>query len=926
MSRLRIFPLILTVTLALIVGVPVSSSADTLNQNSTIVGEVPTTTTPSIQDGTAWTVTKVGDTVIVGGDFSTVTDPGSSTSITRNDIVAFNASTGEVSTTFVPQLDGTVYDLLPAPGGTSVYVAGSFSSVNGVRMPKIVELDVATGAIVQAFDPPTPSAMVRHLALSGGRLYIGGTFAKIGGTPRTALAALDPTTGALDDYLDLTFAGTHQGGVTKVMNLAVNPQGTKLVATGNFQTVDGYQRQQFVMIDLGANRASVDADYATTRWNPTCTPSVDTYMRGLAWATDGSYFIISATGAGYTTGSLCDTVTRWDPDATGTDIQPTWVSYMGGDSVMTVSVTDKVIYIGGHERWANDTCPDRACQGAVSRQGIGALDPVNGMPYSWNPTRTRGHGVEDLGLTADGLYVASDTDVFNQRHRGRIAFLPLADGETIPDWNAGSLPGQVYTADDSGVTRRSFDGTAAAAPVTAPGGGIDWSQVRGAFMLNGYLYYGTSDGSFYKRSFDGTDYGPATAIDAADQLVYMSSWHGEVRDITGMFYADGRLYYTNGDGVLHFRYFEPESDIVGTQQFTATDDTSGVDWRRVDGMFAAGGKLYYADSRDGELRSVAFGREHVSGTATVLDGGDWRGRASFLYAGKPDVPPVASYATACADLTCQFDGTGSHDPDGTVADYSWDFGDGHTAAGATVSHTFAAAGTYSVKLTVTDDRGGTDSTTRQVTVAASPIGFVGTDDFNDNSNSPHVTVPSGVQPGDGLLLTMSFNNTAADVTDPPGWTLVNSTAGSNITSRVYERVATAGDASSSVTVGLSRYSKVDLRVTAYQGTDTSAPVATAKHVITTSGATRTTPTATADTSGSWVVGYWAAKGSATSWGTPSSGTSRGASSGPGAAHVTAMLADSDGGVSTGTVGGWSADIDAAGDNAAAWTIVLAPRT
>ena len=59
------------------------------------------------------------------------------------------------------------------------------------------------------------------------------------------------------------------------------------------------------------------------------------------------------------------------------------------------------------------------------------------------------------------------------------------------------------------------------------------------------------------------------------------------------------------------------------------------------------------------------------------------------------------------DIT--FDGTGSSDPDGSVANYAWSFGDGNTGTGPNPTHSYAAAGKYFVALTVTDNDGATSS-------------------------------------------------------------------------------------------------------------------------------------------------------------------------------------------------------------------------
>lgn len=88
-----------------------------------------------------------------------------------------------------------------------------------------------------------------------------------------------------------------------------------------------------------------------------------------------------------------------------------------------------------------------------------------------------------------------------------------------------------------------------------------------------------------------------------------------------------------------------------------------------------------------------------------------------------DRPPVAAFtvpSTVNADSPVQFDGSASSDPDGTVTGYSWDFGDGSTATGATPSHTYAKPGVYTVTLIVTDNAGKTTGISHQITVDDTP--------------------------------------------------------------------------------------------------------------------------------------------------------------------------------------------------------------
>jgi PKD repeat protein len=106
-------------------------------------------------------------------------------------------------------------------------------------------------------------------------------------------------------------------------------------------------------------------------------------------------------------------------------------------------------------------------------------------------------------------------------------------------------------------------------------------------------------------------------------------------------------------------------------------------------------------------------------------------------------PPTAAFTSSCTNLACSFDATASSDPDGTIAGYAWTFGDTTTGTGATPSHTYGSAGTYSVTLTVTDNGGQTGSVTHSVSVTAPAGQLFADDDFNRTVSSGWGSAPTG---------------------------------------------------------------------------------------------------------------------------------------------------------------------------------------
>jgi carboxypeptidase T len=99
--------------------------------------------------------------------------------------------------------------------------------------------------------------------------------------------------------------------------------------------------------------------------------------------------------------------------------------------------------------------------------------------------------------------------------------------------------------------------------------------------------------------------------------------------------------------------------------------------------------------------------------------GDWGAvTAEFLNIVNAPPPPVAAFSAGCSNLACNFNGSGSS---GSLTSYQWNFGDGSSGTGASTSHSYAAAGTFNVTLTVSDGSS-SNAKTQALTVTAAPPG------------------------------------------------------------------------------------------------------------------------------------------------------------------------------------------------------------
>ncbi|MEV7231406.1 delta-60 repeat domain-containing protein [Polymorphospora sp. NPDC051019] len=387
----------------------------------TVVSDDPVDWTPHILDGTVRAITVVGDTVVVGGDFTAVTDSDRRNPQRRQYLLAFDAGDGTVRS-FAPRLDGPVYALAPGADGT-IYAGGAFRTVNGVHQRGLARLSLADGARVPGFAASINWGDVRALAVSGARLYAGGTFSQVSGVNRTALARLDAATGAVDAGFDAALTGQGLPRV-RVEDFALSPDGNRLVLAGAITHVRGVARPQLVMLETGGPNA-VLANWYTDAYRQTCDGDYATYLRGVDFAPDGSYLVVVTTGHDSGPGRLCNTAARFETTGTGRH-NPTWINHTGGNTLYSVAVTGSAVYVGGHQRWLDNPYGDKSAgPGAVSRPGIGAIDPRSGKALPWNPTRSRGVGVRAFLATPKGLWVGSDTDQLGREYHGRIGMFPM---------------------------------------------------------------------------------------------------------------------------------------------------------------------------------------------------------------------------------------------------------------------------------------------------------------------------------------------------------------------------------------------------------------------------------------------------------------------------------------------------------------------
>jgi hypothetical protein len=347
--------------------------------------------------------------------------------IKRQNVFSFSASAPYRVSHWHPRVNGTVNSIaFDGKHCRHAYLGGDFTRVNKRTVSNLVEVTTRKGSVTRRFKA-NANREVETLLMWHKRLLTGGTFTTINGkTHHRYFASLKPKTGAVTRYLSLKISGHYQYrnsmgqpsvvNPSRVFNLQLSHRGNRLLVEGDFKRIGGKPRQQIAMLNLRRRHATTNLWYPK-EFNRPCQIDQPFYAKAAAWSfTDSQVFVatdggLPASGLGSERvgprSGLCDAASAF-PSARHR-VRHQWINYTGCDSLSAVVADPSTVYIGGHERWANNSnqCDNNDLGTATPAQGMAGLSPATGH-VTYNPSRARGFGADDMIITNAGLWIASD--------------------------------------------------------------------------------------------------------------------------------------------------------------------------------------------------------------------------------------------------------------------------------------------------------------------------------------------------------------------------------------------------------------------------------------------------------------------------------------------------------------------------------------
>lgn len=366
-ARLRAAALLATAALA-VSGLALASPAlaDTKPPVASIPPTVSTDVLPTAQlNGVAWTQRVVGNTVFVGGSFTKAQPAGAASgasTVTRNDMLAYTLSSGGLVPGFAPSFNGEVRGIAASADGSTLYVAGAFTTVNGAAHSRLVAISASTGAVVPSF---TASANAEAMAItrSGSTLFVGGKFTTLNGSSRSRAGAVT-TAGTLTSWAPNVADG-------EVRALVVNPAATRVVLGGSFSGLNGNVNKPYQgsgMVDATSGRTNQAWSVGYTAWDHGQGSAI------MSLSTDGTY--VYGTGYVYDAGNQGNLEGAFSASWSGGTVH--WIEDCHGDTY-SIAVFQNVAYTAGHAHFCGNIGGFPQNNPSVHHRGIAFTTAATGV-------------------------------------------------------------------------------------------------------------------------------------------------------------------------------------------------------------------------------------------------------------------------------------------------------------------------------------------------------------------------------------------------------------------------------------------------------------------------------------------------------------------------------------------------------------------
>jgi PKD repeat protein len=290
---------------------------------------------PTVQvDGVVWSQVVVGNTVYAGGSFSNARPAGAAPGTnltTRRNLLAYDITTGNLVTSFAPDLNGQVLSVAASPDGSRIYVAGDFTAANGQARRRVAAYSTATGALL-GWNPSGPNSQARAVIATNDSVYVGGGFAGLGnGTLRNNLVAYRASDAAVLPW--------NPNADYTVWAMAVSGDGAWVFAGGSFRNVGG--QAAYGLAKVNGSSGALD-----TGWRPSVrNAGPDAGISSLR--VQGSFVY----GTSWHFGPGGNLEGTFKVPVGNADVE--WVTDCHGDTYSSF-MTGGVVYVAGHAHYCGN--------------------------------------------------------------------------------------------------------------------------------------------------------------------------------------------------------------------------------------------------------------------------------------------------------------------------------------------------------------------------------------------------------------------------------------------------------------------------------------------------------------------------------------------------------------------------------------------